>query len=390
MGWWWESKNTASPLVDGAATDALEGGLPDSPKNGNTDVLEVAPHGVAHEPESVEVCGREGDAQAEAIHDVQSSAHEGIVKAEDSEIKSSISRYWIPSWIGPAPSIHSTHDAPRPVKESANGLDNAVSTPDGGNASPLEVGRKSDEAIRPVQSTTIETGEQPPKGGTSIRSQAGSPSKDVKEKPNLIFPDFDVCFDPMSQPPSLLGRLWCLLASSKHCPRIQLSRKAPATISRAVCIGIHGYFPIKMIRSLIGEPTGTSLKFATAASMSIKQWGEQNHQDPEISLISLEGEGKVAKRLEMLHQQLEDHMSQIVDADFIFVACHSQGSPVAVQLVAKMISDGKVDHAKIVILCMASVSLGPFPALQSSLMVRAYNQLDTEAAQELFGKYVRG
>jgi hypothetical protein len=53
-------------------------------------------------------------------------------------------------------------------------------------------------------------------------------------------------------------------------------------------------------------------------------------------------------------------IDHIREADFILVACHSQGVPVAIMLVAKLIAFGCVSNARIGICAMAGVSLGPF------------------------------
>ena len=52
-------------------------------------------------------------------------------------------------------------------------------------------------------------------------------------------------------------------------------------------------------------------------------------------------------------------------ADFILVACHSQGVPVAVSLVAKLISFGCVSDACIGICAMAGINSGPFGEYRS-------------------------
>lgn len=55
----------------------------------------------------------------------------------------------------------------------------------------------------------------------------------------------------------------------------------------------------------------------------------------------------------------------IKEADVILVACHSQGVPVAVSLVAKLIGLGCVHGGRIGILGMAGINLGPFTDYQS-------------------------
>ncbi|KAK9366746.1 hypothetical protein V1509DRAFT_568147 [Lipomyces kononenkoae] len=164
--------------------------------------------------------------------------------------------------------------------------------------------------------------------------------------------------------------------------RVQLM--SPPRIKKAVAIGIHGFFPIKMIRNIIGEPTGTSVKFANEAALGIQRWAEQNGQVLEIEKIALEGEGIVHDRVEYLYRLLSAWIDRLHDADFIMVAAHSQGTPVAVQLVAKLIEEGHADNKKIGILGMAGISIGPFYGLDQKLVMRAYTQFESDSLRELF------
>jgi hypothetical protein len=58
-------------------------------------------------------------------------------------------------------------------------------------------------------------------------------------------------------------------------------------------------------------------------------------------------------------------MDDIRKADFIMFACHSQGVPVTVMLVAKLISFGCLNATRVGICAMAGVNLGPFPDYKS-------------------------
>lgn len=53
-------------------------------------------------------------------------------------------------------------------------------------------------------------------------------------------------------------------------------------------------------------------------------------------------------------------IEEIRKADFVMIACHSQGVPVAIILVAKLIAFGCVNTSKIGVCAMAGVNLGPF------------------------------
>lgn len=86
------------------------------------------------------------------------------------------------------------------------------------------------------------------------------------------------------------------------------------------------------------------------------------------------------------HQRLNDTigwMQRIVDADLIMIAAHSQGTPVSVMLVARLIREGLINlnKTKVCISALAGISHGPFPSLRSSIIVKYF---EADAARELF------
>ncbi|KAK9383177.1 uncharacterized protein V2V93DRAFT_320377 [Kockiozyma suomiensis] len=165
--------------------------------------------------------------------------------------------------------------------------------------------------------------------------------------------------------------------------RLQMS--PPKRFQKAVAIGIHGFFPHKMVRSIIGEPTGTSAKFATEAASAIERYAEAHGiKDVSVEKIPLVHEGIVSDRIETLYRMLSRWMNTIQEADFIFIAAHSQGTPVAVQLLARLIEEGYVDNKIIGILAMAGISLGPFYGLDQKLLMRAYGSIENDSLKELF------
>lgn len=154
-----------------------------------------------------------------------------------------------------------------------------------------------------------------------------------------------------------------------------MSRQIPK-VKKAVAIGVHGFFPMRLVRTVLGEPTGTSVRFANHAANSIKRWAEKNGVEIEVETIALEGEGKVADRVEMLWELLQNWIEQVRSADFIILAAHSQGVVVGIQLLARLIETGCVDNVRIGFTAMAGINLGPFGHLPTTLL--------TGSAKELF------
>ncbi|CAG8732136.1 7614_t:CDS:2, partial [Acaulospora colombiana] len=100
---------------------------------------------------------------------------------------------------------------------------------------------------------------------------------------------------------------------------------------RIVIIGVHG--------TLLGEPTGTSPKFASMMEAAVKRFMEKQDVVLEkITCMPLEGEGTIEKRVE----KVED----LQEADVVFVATHSQGSVVSTQLLDRLIADGHIRTSK--------------------------------------------
>lgn len=158
-------------------------------------------------------------------------------------------------------------------------------------------------------------------------------------------------------------------------PRHVNQIRDPPRIKNAIAIGVHGYFPATFLRTVLGQPTGTSIKFADMAAKAIRKWTNAHGYDCQVKTAALEGEGRIAERLDMLWKLLLNWVEEIRKADFILVACHSQGVPVAVMLVAKLVSFGLVTSAKVGICAMAGVNLGPFPDYKSRMITGSAGEL---------------
>lgn len=100
-----------------------------------------------------------------------------------------------------------------------------------------------------------------------------------------------------------------------------------------------------MLQKILGPPTGTSIKFAEGAAEAVRNLTQAQGYSCEIEKVALEGEGVIADRIDTLWKLLLNWIDHIRKADFIFVACHSQGVPVAVSLVAKLLNFGCVQQS---------------------------------------------
>ena len=102
------------------------------------------------------------------------------------------------------------------------------------------------------------------------------------------------------------------------------------------------------------------MRFANGAANAIQAWAAHQGYSCEIEKVALEGEGKIAERVDVLWSLLLNWMEKLRKADFVIIACHSQGVPVAIMLLAKLIAFGCVNGTRIGVCAMAGVNLGPF------------------------------
>ncbi|KAI0435205.1 hypothetical protein F5Y09DRAFT_294009 [Xylaria sp. FL1042] len=202
----------------------------------------------------------------------------------------------------------------------------------------------------------------------NIPSKSTAPSIHKSLPANLLLPSFKSTYR-MKENPSIIRQIAQLLLRTQQPPanHVFLSKETP-TIKKAVAIGVHGLFPASYLRPMIGQPTGTSIKFANHCAEAIRRWTESNgSSDCEIEKVALEGEGKIADRVNNLWKLLLNWIEHIKNADLIMLACHSQGVPVSIMLLAKLIELGVITNSRIGVCAMAGVSLGPFPDYKSGM-----------------------
>lgn len=247
---------------------------------------------------------------------------------------------------------------------------------------------KVKDATESTNSTPAASRSQTPstfEAPTAVNTPANEESDTIKlgkaaqVRPNLILPTFKDVYPPAPNP-GMLERLSGYLASALRLPgtadtfqppqHIYQSHTKPK-IRKAIAIGVHGFFPAPLIQKFLGQPTGTSIRFANYAAASIKSWCQAQQpeiKDVEIEKVALEGEGIIGDRVTTLWKLLLNWLSQLRQADFILVAAHSQGVPVAFMLLAKLIQLGALSpNVKIGVCAMAGINLGPFLEYRSRL-----------------------
>lgn len=168
---------------------------------------------------------------------------------------------------------------------------------------------------------------------------------------------------------------------------------------------------------VVGAPSGTSEKFVQKMLAVLvehyKEKGQTLDEDAVLKVV-LEGEGKMLDRVDAFHQKIqqdhcghEDASLNLSSYDEIYFVTHSQGAPVAILLLYRLVASGLIGHPtfssplssstststslstsfkaqrpqKITVLTMAGILHGPFPELGKSLIVQ---YIEAESSRELF------
>jgi len=143
---------------------------------------------------------------------------------------------------------------------------------------------------------------------------------------------------------------------------------------RIVILGVHGWFPKRSIQKLTGDPTGTSEKFCQEMAYSVITFFNDLGMEitnENISQIPLNGEGIIENRVDILYDQLEKRMDEVQNADIVLVSAHSQGTPVSVFLLNRLLENKKIDPERqtVGMVAMAGIHHGPSPIMRDSRIV---------------------
>ncbi|KAJ1824685.1 hypothetical protein LPJ60_000524 [Coemansia sp. RSA 2675] len=108
------------------------------------------------------------------------------------------------------------------------------------------------------------------------------------------------------------GRSSCS-ESTEHSSSQRIKRAMDAsahTLGKIAVVGVHGWFPTRMLQMISGEPTGKSEKFCVMMRDAIKEYLHDTHgirvDNSDISLFPLVGEGRIEDRVELLLSQITD------------------------------------------------------------------------------------
>ncbi|KAJ2663202.1 hypothetical protein IW148_002535 [Coemansia sp. RSA 1199] len=205
-------------------------------------------------------------------------------------------------------------------------------------------------------------------------------------------------------------------------------------LGKIAVIGVHGWFPRRMLQMLAGEPTGKSEKFCLMMRDALKAYLLDSHgvsvADDDINLFPLIGEGQIQDRVELLLAQIiggnnepadsasesapstadpaqkpsepasgaerqaelaaealmpprQQRAAVLRSADTVFVVTHSQGTPVSAMLIERLLEAGILDatRQRVGLLAMAGIGHGPLAHLRDNVVIK---YIESNTARELF------
>lgn len=162
-------------------------------------------------------------------------------------------------------------------------------------------------------------------------------------------------------------------------------------------IGLHGWFPTKMLQTVIGAPRGTSEKLCNMMGQVLDEYlsslsslpsvpsPPSSSKSKKITKMPLEGNGLIGERVTMHYNTLVDkgYIETLGSSDTIIFTVHSQGGPVGVLLAEKLLKLGIIDpkRQKIAFCSLAGVYHGPWEDLKENVVIK---WIEADAARELF------
>lgn len=198
--------------------------------------------------------------------------------------------------------------------------------------------------------------------------------------------DSSAAIDAMEQQ-QRLPRAWGVIGEKER-----ESKRGCENVKKVVVIGVHGWFSQSIFKTVLGEPTGTSLKFCTMGAASVRKHFKEADMElnPEaVTVIPLQGDGRVGDRVDRLFNELlsrKEWVQDLLQADVCLIAAHSQGAIVSTHLLARLIEQKHLNSrkTKVCLLAMCGIHHGPFAHLKSTVTSSFINYFETAAAKELF------
>lgn len=159
----------------------------------------------------------------------------------------------------------------------------------------------------------------------------------------------------------------------------------PKPLKKAVVISFHGFLPQKIVRNIIGEPTGNAEEMSKNAVDELKRWSAINNIDLDINIVNIEGHGKIFERVNGCLTFLDNCMDTIKSCDYLLCVANSHNVPLAIHTISKLVTSGYLDEVeKLGLVGLAGLCMGPIPEIESRISARGSVGQDNEIISELF------
>ena len=192
-----------------------------------------------------------------------------------------------------------------------DGVPKSVSTPTGtkrGRPMSLEVVDDA-KSISSRKSMPVPLEKKAAELATDIPPPRTPPQRPVSRKDDqkhLLLPLFSQTYPVEPESPNFLQQIGRLFYGKPVASKYPMRLREPHRIKNALAVGVHGYFPTAFMQTVLGRPTGTSVKFAEEAAQAIHRYAEKHQHTPvSVEKIALEGEGRIEERLDLLCKCLD-------------------------------------------------------------------------------------
>lgn len=155
-------------------------------------------------------------------------------------------------------------------------------------------------------------------------------------------------------------------------------------VKKAIVICFHGFLPQKIVKNIIGEGTFSSQKMTELATKELKRWADIHQVELTIESINLEGYGKLFERVNECLSILENWVENISNSDFILAVSNSHSVPLAIHVIARLITSGYLDKTeKLGFIGFSGICMGPIPEVESKISIRGNVGQDTDIISEI-------
>jgi hypothetical protein len=163
------------------------------------------------------------------------------------------------------------------------------------------------------------------------------------------------------------------------------SKNSAKCIKKVVVLCFHGFLPQKIVKNIIGEPTGTAEQMNEMAVKELGRWSVINNVTLEVSTINLEGNGKLFERVNGCLSILDNWLNNLSDCDYLLAVSSSHSVPLAIHVLSRLVISGTFENIeKMGFIGLSGICMGPIPEVESKISTRGSVGQDDDIISEMF------